>query len=116
MKKTYKIIKLKGKYYILSDEEIGEDDLVIWKGSIFIVNSDRAYSRTKYITKTYCNKYNHVKKIIASTDKSLNLPSIPQYYIDLHIQTNDVKLILYNSICNLTGDVLPHSNIDEIKR
>lgn len=63
--------------YILSDCPKQEGDSVIWKNNVFKIVSDKAYSGTSFIELGFGNQFEHVKKIIASTDTSLGVATIP---------------------------------------
>lgn len=66
-------------------ESLIEGDHVIWKDSIFEINSNEAYSNTKFITLEYAKAYTQ-NKVIATTDKSLELLEIPNIFILYYAQ------------------------------
>ena len=75
--------------YILSDEEIKEGDWCI-ETNINSPNYNKpfiAHNEENYINSVRaCNNYQSVKKIIASTDKSLNLPEPSPSFIQKYIE------------------------------
>ena len=75
--------------YILSDEEIKEGDWRI-ETNINSPNYNKpfiAHNEENYINSVRaCNNYQSIKKIIASTDKSLNLPEPSPSFIHKYIE------------------------------
>ena len=67
-------------HVVVNTKDLVEGDYVIWKDMVFRINSEAAYSNTKFITLPYAIKYLQ-NKIVATTDKVLDLPDIPNIFI-----------------------------------
>lgn len=86
--------------YVISDEEIKEGDWFYYKhfGEDII---DKTNENTDLVNLNNPDKY--FKKIIASTDKSLELPQIPQQFIEQYIES-------YNKNNNIDKVMVEYEN------
>lgn len=73
--------------YLVSDEAIEVGD--IWMKPTGKINisacSTVAFNNPEWLNSSDCV---HIKKVVASTDTSLNLPSIPQSFLEKYVESN----------------------------
>lgn len=69
-------------FYVISEEEIKKDD---WYIDLYNLDKPK-YCDYTVLSKKLNLKKEQVKKIIATTDKSLNLPQIPQSFVEEFVE------------------------------